>query len=391
MCGIVACLDQSGESIKIVIESLFKLQNRGYDSAGIGYVHNSNLNIIKYVSDEINAVNKLRDDTVFSLKSCVVMGHTRWATHGKKIIENTHPHCDMEPRFALVHNGIIENHSQLRKELTANGYSFYGQTDSEILVNYIHYIFSLGGEISDITSKIIGTWAILLIDKNDQQKIWFLKNGTPLIIGFDDDHTRAMCVSEFSGFDAKITKYMIINDETHGYLQLVNNHVDINYNYPYQFHKMNNNIYSLTPDPYPHWTLREIHEQPESIKKLLLQRLSYDDNTKSHVVDFPEFCDGKINVKSLEHIIFLACGTSYHAAQYANKFIRDLRLDVTSEVIDGAEFESYDIPNNRNISALLISQSGETRDLYRCLQINFTRGGCMFVYVRWKRISCCQY
>lgn len=371
MCGISGCLNNHQDAMINVMSALNKLQNRGYDSAGICTINDNELVICKNVStSNENAMQKLNNDPLSLFRCNIAIGHTRWATHGSKTIENAHPHYDNDKRFAIVHNGIIENYMELKEELQQEGYHFYGQTDTEIVVNYLSLICKRNRSISHLQSQLKGSWAILILDRLVPNKISFIKNGSPLILGLNQDKSKIMFVSELIGFDSDIVEYFVIADNECGYVELINGICRIHTKNIYQYLPITDLFIEQTPEPYEHWTLKEINDQPKAISKLISERIhSYDQGIKKYNLMFPEL--EKIKQKTIEtdHLIFLACGTSYHAAQMGTKFFKEFGSQLTMEVIDGADFEETDIPSNKKCILVLLSQSGETKDLYRALKI----------------------
>ena len=390
MCGISGCVNKKTAMVSAV-NALNKLQNRGYDSAGICTVKKNKLLIKKYVSDcGENAISSIKSDPLSCIKCNIAIGHTRWATHGAKTVLNAHPHHDDQYRFSMVHNGIIENYLELKNELVANGYQFYGQTDTEIVVKYLDYVVNNGNDYSYLSKCLKGSWAILFVDILEPNKIFFLKNGSPLIIGFDNNKSKIMLVSEFIGFDSDIESYFIVGDNDHGYVTLSD---DVCSYYNSTKHTIiaipPDIILEEHPDPFPYWTIKEINDQPKALTDLIQSRIypqkpsnenQLENQLKDQLVDseymvrFPEFDCIKNDVLNVEHLIFLACGTSYHAAQIGARFFKELYSNFTIEVIDGADFEEIDIPSNRRTMMVLLSQSGETKDLYRTLVIGKERG-----------------
>ena len=364
MCGISGCLVQNGSAMVSVIDALNKLQNRGYDSAGICTILDNELVIKKYVSGpKESAVSNINSDPLATAKCKIAIGHTRWATHGARTVENAHPHHDDNMRFSLVHNGIIENYLELKEELTNNGYSFYGQTDTEIVVKYLDYLAAQGKGLDYLSKLLVGSWAILVLDNTDPDKIFFMKNGSPLIVGFDKNRSKAMIVSELIGFDADIDQYFVLSDDECGYISLSNNLCTAITTTSYQPIPLIGTITEKSPAPYPYWTLKEINDQPHAISAMLSDRIV------DGSINFPELDVIRDELHNTSHLIFLACGTSYHAAQVGSRFFKEFGSNFTIEVIDGADFEEIDIPANKKSVLILLSQSGETKDLYRALQI----------------------
>jgi glucosamine--fructose-6-phosphate aminotransferase (isomerizing) len=373
MCGISGCLNKNKKAMVAVVQALNKLQNRGYDSAGICTIINNKLVIKKNISEPgRNAVENINIDPLASISTDIAIGHTRWATHGAKTIENAHPHHDDNMRFSLVHNGIVENYLELKETLIDNGYCFYGQTDSEIIVKYIDWLVRQGHttyqSIQTLSGIMKGSWAILLLDVSKSDKIFFMKNGSPLIIGLNNESQKMMFVSELIGFDSDIDKYFVVADNEYGYIAINNDGCEIVSTKSYETVEIKDIISETTPAPYEHWTLKEINDQPNAISALVTERIKYINNAQQELF-FPELDSHSEYLAKAEHLIFLACGTSYHAAQLGTKFFKEFRTNVTIEVIDGADFEEIDILQHKKTVMILLSQSGETKDLYRALEI----------------------
>lgn len=369
MCGISGCITFDENAMVSVINALNKLQNRGYDSAGVATIDLGKIIIEKYVSGENeNAMKNLNDSKISKMYCNIALGHTRWATHGGKTLENAHPHSNQDGKICLVHNGIIENYHELKKILLDNSYEFYGETDSEIVAKYYDFLCKKNQANIEILNKSMkGSWAILILNSNFPDKIYYLKNGSPLLIGRNDDSTKFMFASELIGFDKDITQYASIIDGDHGSVSVngVNSHLGLHWS---PVPKMD---VETSPTPHLHWTIKEIYDQSNAINDLLATR--FVKRMTNYHISFPELDSLKTllknNTKHL-HFIFLACGTSYHAAQIGAKVFKELGIKATMEIIDGADFEDTDIPDDSVKTILiLLSQSGETKDLYRGLCI----------------------
>ncbi|AVL95038.1 putative glucosamine-fructose-6-phosphateamino transferase [Moumouvirus australiensis] len=364
MCGISGCIIDGSNAMKSVVDALTKLQNRGYDSAGICTIIDNVIHINKSISGQgENAMINLKNGNLINVSCNLALGHTRWATHGEKTLENAHPHTDENKRFAIVHNGIIENYNELKHELLEKGYNFYGQTDTEVVVKYLSFLTKNGQNFVHLNQKLHGSWAILVVDSENPDKIYFLKNGSPLIIGFNESKNKAMFVSEISGFDNDITQYTIINDGDFGYVTIFNKQCHIISNDIYEYIPLSKSSLITSPAPYDHWTIKEINDQPIALNNIICTRIENDK------LIFPELDSTRDNLLETDHIIFLGCGTSYHAAQIGVKYFKEFRSNITYEVIDGADFEEEDIPIDKKTLLILLSQSGETKDLYRALVI----------------------
>lgn len=358
MCGIIGLIANNLAAVPMALDGLYRLQNRGYDSAGMAYVKDGVLYVRKYVREkQAHAVQLLNaDPEIRAASTNIAIGHTRWGTHGPNTLFNAHPHYDVNNRFALVHNGIIENYLELKQQLEQH--SLYGETDSEVVVKYIAQLAlkqTVFSSLATLNTILKGSWAILLLDRLAPDKIFFMKHGSPLILGTGVNTINLL--SELSALS--VDSYYALADGEFGYVsptaivtQFVYTPIKLTLASPVV----------MTPDPYDHWTLKEIHDQPAAIRSLLADRLV------GNKIIMPELHRIKWQVPNL-HLIFLACGTSYHAARTGCKFFQDLRVDATIDIVDGADFTPQTIVPNRSNIAVLLSQSGETKDLYQALML----------------------
>jgi glucosamine--fructose-6-phosphate aminotransferase (isomerizing) len=371
MCGIVGYLGND-KSTPIVIEGLTLLQNRGYDSVGISSIDNEKtLNTIKYAStNTYNSIELLKEKIDKETQEAhLSIGHTRWATHGAKTDINAHPHHDNMNRIALVHNGIIENFHILKDALLNKGYHFISQTDTEVIAVLIGYYLDTGYSMTEAVQKTVselkGTWALLIIHREHPNKVWITRNGSPLLLGIEDDYV--MVASEQIAFHNYIKQYIVLNN--HDVIEVSLNDQKIAYNINIQDYQTNvkqhTNI-ELSPTGYEHWTIKEIHEQPDSIIRAMNNggRLLTDSTVKLGGLD-----SNKSNLLEVDHIILLGCGTSYHSGLWVLDIFKSLDIFNTVTIYDGADFNKRDIPMKGKVAAILISQSGETKDLHRCIQI----------------------
>lgn len=369
MCGIIGYIGYS-EASKYIINGLFALRNRGYDSAGICTIDsNNNLICNKYASkNTMDSMNTLVSKVDKHNNNSIGIGHTRWATHGGKTDTNAHPHIDYKNRFALVHNGIIENCYELKKELQDKGVTFKSQTDTEVIVNLVSYYFNETNDIKTAIEKaserMTGTWGVAILYKNEPNKMYCLRHGSPLLIGSDDRHV--IITSEKSGFCGEVNNYICLKNDEIVILSKENNTINMNIASNYEFNKLEEEEFQHTPDPYPHWTLKEIHEQYETSLNTFNMggRLNGDDKVKLGGLD-----SCKETLLTIDNLILLGCGTSYHSGLHCMKILKEISGFNTVQIFDGAEFCSYDIPPKGVTGVILISQSGETKDLHRCLKI----------------------
>ena len=371
MCGIVGYLG-SGNSIPFLLNGLSLLQNRGYDSVGISYIeYNDIIQTYKYASTTTNnALSILKENILDTTISQVGIGHTRWATHGAKIDINAHPHQDHFNRISLVHNGIIENFQEIRRELVKKGYSFRSSTDTEVISiligSYLDEGLSMTKAIQNTVDKLQGTWALVIIHRSFPNKIWCIRNGSPLLLGIDE--TFILIASEQIAFQNHIKKYIVLND--HDLIEISYEENIIKYNkcmnHYHRNQKNSDEISDIYSTGYSHWMLKEIEEQPECIMRAINQGGRIADDATVKLGGLEQFREVLIEAN---HLILLGCGTSYHSGLWSTKLFKSMELFDTVSLYDGADFTIYDIPRNGKVVAILISQSGETKDLHRCIQI----------------------
>lgn len=403
MCGIIAYLG-SDDYKQYVLSGLKLLQNRGYDSVGVSCIANKKLQTIKYASTNTNNSLELLEKEIaneISEKSTIGIGHTRWATHGGKTDINAHPHHDNANRVSLVHNGIIENFQELKTQLIELGYTFKSKTDTEIIAvmigKYLDDGFSIEISIQNTIAKLSGTWALAIIHCDFPNKMWITRNGSPLLVGFEDDFV--IIASEQIAFNNYIKKYIIIDNhdlieiykedniitpflisntdgEAIGRNELKGN-IDFSiarrgkYNKDIKSYKINNKVNTvseLTPNAhgYEHWMIKEIKEQPDAIERTCNNggRIESDFTVKLGGLD-----SYKSQLMKIDHIIILGCGTSYHSGLWGSDIFKTLEIFKTVSVYDGSEFRQKDIPKHGKTGLILMSQSGETKDLHRCIEI----------------------
>jgi glucosamine--fructose-6-phosphate aminotransferase (isomerizing) len=368
MCGITGVITNLLNTHTILMYGLKQLQNRGYDSAGICTLNDNKLTINKYASNDENAIVLLERTKELHKISNIGIGHTRWATHGGKTDLNSHPHISSDSKFALVHNGIIENYKELKDMLIEEKYSFCSETDSEVVVNLLAYNYKRTNDVIEsinLTISVLhGTWglAIICLDKPDE--IYCTRNGSPLLVGQSDNY--AMVVSEQSAFTALITDYIVLKNMDICVIKKNDSVISIETRHVYKLSKKTHTEHSETHEPYPHWTLKEIYEQVESSKRAI----GYGGRILSaSSVKIGGFDLHKDDLNLLDNLILLGCGTSYNACMVGSHYFKDLCDFNCIQVIDGADFTISDVPKNGRTGLILLSQSGETKDLHRCITI----------------------
>ena len=372
MCGITAGLGVDN-IYSLLLLSLGQLQNRGYDSAGIATIDTTLDNvqntivINKYASTIQNsAIDKLQQ--VEPPNSRIGIGHTRWATHGPKTDLNSHPHLSSDEKVCIVHNGIIENYSLLKQNLLEAGYTFKSQTDSEVIANLISQKLTETKDIQQAiqitVSMLEGTWGLAIICTDYPKNLYCTRHGSPLLVSYNEEF--AMVTSEQVGFCGKVNNYLVLDDGDICSITSNNNTIRVDTVHQYQFMNINTNETCITPDPYPHWTIKEIHEQIDSSLRAISLggRLLSSNTVKLGGLDK---CREKL--QEIDNLILLGCGTSYHAALVGVYYFRDLCHFNTVQLFDGAEFHTRDIPRKGRTAFILLSQSGETADLIRCISL----------------------
>lgn len=382
MCGITAYLG-SESAFEYILGSLILLQNRGYDSAGICTIdkNESTFNCTKYASTKENtAIELLQKYTSSHSENTVGIGHTRWATHGAKTDINAHPHFDSSNRICVVHNGIIENYLEIKERLIAKGITFKSQTDTEVIPKLLGYYLErelerVGGSYEDIDfqnnvltktiEELHGTWAIVILFLNTPDKLYLCKNGSPLVLGVDNRFV--LISSEQLSLSKYFNNYITLND---GDIVTIEKGADGVIRFPnrtnYIENVIQNKVLETSSYPYPHWTIKEICEQPMSIMRTLNMggRLLGESGVKLGGLD-----ERRELLLDIEHIILLGCGTSLNAAHIGCKIMQSLKCFNSVNCIDASEFTLDDIPNHGKTGFVLLSQSGETKDVHRCMEL----------------------
>ena len=365
MCGISVFLSKTNQNIIIqLLKSLSIIQNRGYDSVGIAMKSDS-WNIFKHASSEISDCMDKLSLTMNNKVSSIAIGHTRWATHGKKTDENSHPHCSMCKNIILVHNGIITNFLDIKKFLLKKNYKFESETDTEIIANLIEFYlmenYLIERAIELASKDLCGTWALAIVYILEPEKVYLTRHGSPLILGYNDNVI--ICSSEISGFVGLVDKYISI--ENNDIITISNTGYKSNKLYKSKI--INNIILQDNPSPFPHWTIKEIYDQPKSLLA------AYNNGARIHenniVLGGLYKLSNIIRTNSIEHLMLFGCGTSYHACMISKSYFYGSQVFNTIQCFDASEFSKNDIPKRGKVLCIFCSQSGETHDILKCLDI----------------------
>lgn len=362
-CGIVAVVSNDQNVTPMVMEGLKILQNRGYDSAGIASVDQGQLHLEKFASEfsTNDALERLERQVEF-LPGNVALGHTRWATHGNRTDINAHPHRSNSGRLVLIHNGILENAEEIKADLLKEGVIFTSQTDTEVIVQYLEFLMIRESieiqEAYDLaTRRMLGTWGLVVLDLHHPNQLFVASKGSPLLIGLGDE--TLFVASETAAFNRYVKEYIALSNGESALLTPKGHSlrsVDILKLAPEQI--------LLSPAPFPHWTLREIHEQPRAIQHSMSNGGRI---LNSGMVKLGGLESHQEQLLRIRHLIISGCGTSLYAAKYGARLMRMLKSFESVRVIDAAELTPEDFLKDSGL--LVISQSGETKDVHRCMMI----------------------
>jgi len=373
MCGIFGILTNTVDVREKILDGLKQLQNRGYDSCGMGLLEDGNFLIKKYTQDiprNISALDELRVNSK-KLKNqyTIGIGHNRWATHGEKSDKNTHPHISNNGKFMIVHNGIIENYGIIKKRLLDNeNYDFKSQTDTEVIVALLEYHYnnnkSTIDTINETIGELVGTYGLVIMNIEEPDKMYCVRNGSPILVGLTDD--TCIITSEQSGFCNQMNTYITLENDDICCISRDISGIHLDTDVKYNKRNLTIGKRELTPAPYNHWTIKEIHEQPLTVQNAinLGGRIKNESEVKLGGLD----SESK-SLEQIENIIILGCGSSFNAGECGAYFMKLLCKFNSVQVIDGAELTYYDLPNKGKTGFILISQSGETKDLHRCMKI----------------------
>ena len=353
MCGIFGCVLKDGDAAPVIHAALKRLEYRGYDSVGEATLHDGKLHVKKDQGkiDEVHKIHNLDD-----LPGNIGIGHTRWATHGAPLEVNAHPHVDCSGQIAVVHNGIIENFVELKLELENRGHIFKSKTDTEVIPHLIeealrtHPSLSLVEAVLEALRKLDGSYAIAVVSTKEPDKILCARHESPLVIGVNEN--AVYCASDIPAFLPLANRAVVIED---GELVILSQK-------GFEIRNISDSsvivrepkLIDWEPEMavkkgYPHFMLKEIHEQPACLKNTLRMQEHYLDLLAT-------FLD------RARQVFFVACGTSYHACLAASYMFSKLAFLTTYPVIASEFIEQHGKSVNIDSTILTVSQSGETAD-----------------------------
>ena len=362
MCGIVGYIGPK-PVVPVLLDGLRRLEYRGYDSAGVAVVQDGAIEIRRSAGKLINLENAISGKP---LNGAYGLGHTRWATHGRPTEENAHPHRDGTGRIVVVHNGIIENYLEIKRELMAEGHTFQSETDTEVVAHLVEKEWKddgLENAVLRAMKRVRGLFALVLLSADDPEKLVTVRNGPPIVVGIGDGEY--FVASDVPAILSHTRNVVFLDDRE---MAVVTTSGVV-------FKDLDGQVVQRTPqrvtwDPisaekagYKHFMLKEIFEQPAAVRDTVLGRASRD---TGHV-HLDEIGLDDADLKAIDKITLLACGTSWHAA-LVGKFMIEELAKVPVEVDYGSEYRYRDpIISNRSL-AVAITQSGETADTLAALR-----------------------
>jgi glucosamine--fructose-6-phosphate aminotransferase (isomerizing) len=373
MCGIVAYIGNR-QAYPIIIKGLQRLEYRGYDSAGVALL-NGDLRVYKKAGKVSDLAAFVADKNT---EGKIGMGHTRWATHGEPNDRNAHPHYSQSKDFSIIHNGIIENYASLKAELMKEGHTFESDTDTEVLIHLIEEVSNkakveLEEAVRLALGEVVGAYAIVILSKNDPNKLIAARKGSPIVVGIGKDEffiaSDATPIVEYTKNVAYLNDGEVaIIDNGVLTVKTIGNEIKIPY-----IQELEMKLEALEKGGYEHFMMKEIYEQPRSIADSMRGRFDVDSGTIK-LGGIRDFDQKLINAK---RIMIVACGTSWHAGLVAEYLIEDLaRIPV--EVEYASEFRYRNPIIYEDDVVIAISQSGETADTLAAIELAKSKGATIF-------------
>ena len=376
MCGIVGYIGKR-QAYPVLIKGLKRLEYRGYDSAGVALLTNTNELKIYKTKGKVSDLENFVSDKDAS--GTIGIAHTRWATHGEPNSTNAHPHISSSGNLAIIHNGIIENYALLKNALIRKGVEFKSSTDTEVLIQLIEYIKRKRGidlltAVRSALRIVVGAYAIAILDKENPDQIIAARKSSPLVVGIGEDEF-------FLGSDAspiiEYTNKVIYLDDKDIVVLNRNKEPEIvdfyNEKIDHEVHTVELNLAQIEKGGFPHFMLKEIFEQPDCLKDCMRGRVSVDANN----VVLSAIIDHRKHLINPRRIIIVACGTSWHAGLIGKQLI-ETYCQIPVEVEYASEFRySNPVINNQDV-LIAISQSGETADTLAAVELAKKKGAFIF-------------
>ena len=355
MCGIISYCGNR-QAVPILIEGLKRLEYRGYDSAGFSVLNKGTNTIVKSKGKISQLEEKMGSDTYDA--TCGI-AHTRWATHGKPSETNAHPHIDCTGKISVIHNGIIENFMRLKRELEKNNHTFISETDTEVLAHLIeeNYEGDLETAVLRSVKKLVGTFGIAVMHADEDHQIIIAKRGSPIILGIGENEYFA--ASDSNALAPHTNRMIYLSDDE---LAVLNSD-------GYYIKNMRNQVlekeieifdpedFVIDKQGYPHYMLKEIFEQPDTIENAFRGRLIENEG----VAKLGGLEPVLHRIQNMKKLIIVSCGTSYYAGM-VGRYIFENLTELSVDVELASEFRYRKLKLDENLAVLAISQSGETQD-----------------------------
>lgn len=358
MCGIIGFVGET-DAPRIIIDGLKKLEYRGYDSAGLAVLNNNKLQLAKAKGRVADLEAKVLDK---KLTGRLGIGHTRWATHGQPSEANSHPHTNQAQTIAVVHNGIIENYQELKTKLLKKGVKFRSQTDTEVVAHLIDQYMTgdLLEAVAQAVRQLQGSFALGVISSLAPNCLIGVRKESPLVVGVTD--TQTMLASDVAPILSLSKQVYYLED---GDIVKIDE-VGVAF-FDFNLKPLKRQLTTVTWDAdavtkggFKHFTLKEIHEQPEAVKKTISPRLDASGQINLEIFD-------KIKPKAIKHIEIIGCGTAYHAGLYGKKLLENL-ANIPVEAIVASEYRYQKNFTDKHTLVIAVSQSGETADTLGALK-----------------------
>jgi len=375
MCGIVGYIGDK-KAAPILMEGLEHLEYRGYDSAGIALQANKKINVTK----EVGKLDELKELMDFSSENGLKgIGHTRWATHGRPSKINSHPHYDCNNEFAIVHNGIIENFQELKNELVEKGHDFQSETDTEVISHLIEekYTTNLREAVREAVRDLEGSYALAVLSTKESDKIIGVRKDSPLVIGKSNGEN--FIASDMTAFLSYTDQFYILDDGEMA--EVSKNNIEL---FDLDGENVDKEIFEVDWDAemaekngYEHYMLKEINEQPDSIRRVLNNRIS------PAGINFSEIGFTEKEMSEFDKLYVVACGTAYHSGLVGEYLIEEM-VNIPVEVEVASEFRYKEPILDQNTLVVVVSQSGETADTLAALRLAKEKGAKVLAFVNVK-------
>ncbi len=371
MCGIVGYVGDK-KAASILYGGLKRLEYRGYDSSGIAVNDGLNIDVVK----KKGKLEQLKDSIKDNVNGGTTgIGHTRWATHGQPSDTNSHPHSDCGNNFVIAHNGIIENFQNIKKYLKDEGHVFQSETDTEVIAHLLedYYEEDILKALKKTVNRLEGSYALTILSKYDPDKIYVARKDSPLIIGIGENEN--YIASDIPAFLGETRDFYILED---GEFAVINKEqIDI---YDFNLEPKDKEIYHVDWDPemaekqgYDHFMLKEIHEQPDAVRRLMANRVTPEG------IELEELNLDKKFIDNLNKVHLIACGTAYHSCLIGKYMMEDLsKLNIEVDV--ASEYRYRNVPITENDLVIAVSQSGETSDTLASLRLAKKKGARVLAF-----------